>query len=53
MIFLAVLNGQPKELGLDQAIHCFINHRIDVCSGAPCSCCARRASASTSWKATR
>jgi DNA gyrase subunit A len=30
MIFLAVLNGQPKELGLDQAIHCFINHRIDV-----------------------
>jgi DNA gyrase subunit A len=30
MIFLAVLNGQPRELGLDQAIHCFINHRIDV-----------------------
>jgi DNA gyrase subunit A len=30
MIFLAVLNGQPKELGLDEAIRCFINHRIDV-----------------------
>ena len=30
MIFLAVLNGQPRELGLDQAIHCFIDHRIDV-----------------------
>ncbi|HWT67140.1 MAG TPA: DNA gyrase subunit A, partial [Terracidiphilus sp.] len=30
MIFLAVLNGQPKELGLDQAIHAFIDHRIDV-----------------------
>jgi len=30
MIFLAVLNGQPRELGLDQAIRCFINHRIDV-----------------------
>ncbi len=30
MIFLAVLNGQPKELGLDQAIHAFIDHRVDV-----------------------
>src|SRR5579862_2052520 len=30
MIFLAVLNGQPKEMGLDEAIKCFINHRIDV-----------------------
>jgi DNA gyrase subunit A len=30
MIFLAVLNGQPRELGLDQAIQCFIDHRIDV-----------------------
>jgi len=30
MIFLAVLHGQPRELGLDQAIRCFIDHRIDV-----------------------
>ena len=30
MIFLAVVNGQPRELGLDQAIRCFIEHRIDV-----------------------
>jgi DNA gyrase subunit A len=30
MIFLAVLNGQPRELGLDQAIGVFIDHRIDV-----------------------
>ncbi len=30
MIFLAVLNGQPRELGMDEAIRCFINHRIDV-----------------------
>jgi DNA gyrase subunit A len=30
MIFLAVLNGQPRELGLDQAIRAFINHRVDV-----------------------
>ena len=30
MIFLAVLNGQPKEFPLDEAIHAFIDHRIDV-----------------------
>ena len=30
MIFLAVLNGQPRELGLDEAIRAFIDHRIDV-----------------------
>ena len=30
MIFLAVLNGQPRELGLDQAIRAFLDHRIDV-----------------------
>ncbi len=30
MIFLAVLNGQPRELGLDQAIRAFIDHRVDV-----------------------
>jgi DNA gyrase subunit A len=30
MIFLAVLHGQPRELSLDQAIHAFIDHRVDV-----------------------
>jgi DNA gyrase subunit A len=30
MIFLAVVNGQPRELGLDNAIRVFIDHRIDV-----------------------
>jgi DNA gyrase subunit A len=30
MIFLAVVNGQPKEMGLVQAIQYFIDHRIDV-----------------------
>jgi DNA gyrase subunit A len=30
MIFLAVLNGQPKEFALDEAIRSFVNHRIDV-----------------------
>src|SRR5215510_10983672 len=30
MIFLAVVNGQPKEMGLKQAIQYFIDHRIDV-----------------------
>lgn len=30
MIFLAVVNGQPRELGLPQAIRHFLDHRIDV-----------------------
>src|SRR5215472_2255947 len=30
MIFLAVLNGQPREFSLDQAIRAFIDHRVDV-----------------------
>src|SRR6202161_311149 len=30
MIFLAVVNQQPKEMGLIQAILHFINHRVDV-----------------------
>ena len=30
MIFLAVVHGQPKEMGLIQAIQHFIDHRVDV-----------------------
>jgi DNA gyrase subunit A len=30
MIFLAVHNGQPKELPLDQAIGAFLDHRVEV-----------------------
>ncbi len=30
MIFLAVVNGQPRELPLPDAIRAFIDHRIDV-----------------------
>ena len=30
MILLAVVNGQPKEMGLITAIHHFIDHRVDV-----------------------
>ena len=30
MIFLAVVNGQPREMGLLQAIQYFVDHRIDV-----------------------
>jgi len=30
MIFLAVLNGQPREFPLDAAIRAFIDHRVDV-----------------------
>ncbi|HEY1649648.1 MAG TPA: DNA gyrase subunit A [Terracidiphilus sp.] len=30
MIFLAVVHGQPRELGMDAAIRVFIDHRIEV-----------------------
>jgi len=30
MIFLAVVNNQPKEMGLVQALQHFVDHRIDV-----------------------
>jgi DNA gyrase subunit A len=30
MIFLAVVNGQPKEMGLIEAIQYYIDHRVDV-----------------------
>ncbi len=30
MIFLAVVNGQPREMGLIQAIQHFIDHRVEV-----------------------
>jgi DNA gyrase subunit A len=30
MILLAIVNGQPKEMGLVQAIKHFIDHRVDV-----------------------
>jgi len=30
MIFLAVVNGQPREMGLIAAIQHFIDHRVDV-----------------------
>ena len=54
MIFLAVHNGQPKELGLPAAIHAFIDHRIDASfAAAPPSSSTRRASASTFCSATR
>jgi DNA gyrase subunit A len=30
MIFLAVVNGQPREMGLLQALQYFVDHRVDV-----------------------
>jgi DNA gyrase subunit A len=30
MIFLAIVHGQPKEMGLKQAIQHFIDHRVEV-----------------------
>ncbi len=53
MIFLAVVNGQPRELGcrMRSATSSIIASMLSV--GAPPTCCARRASASTSCWATR
>src|SRR5437899_6476342 len=30
MIFLAIANGAPREMGIVEALHHFIEHRIDV-----------------------
>ncbi|MFQ5663040.1 MAG: DNA gyrase subunit A [Terriglobia bacterium] len=30
MILLAIVNGQPKELGLIEALQLFVNHRLEV-----------------------
>jgi DNA gyrase subunit A len=30
MILLAIVRGQPREMGLIEAIQCFIDHRVDV-----------------------
>ena len=53
MIFLAVLNGQPKEFALDEAIRASSITASTWCSAALSICCARPASASIFWKATR
>jgi hypothetical protein len=53
MIFLAVINGQPRELPLPEAIRIFIDHRRTSSAAAPLFCCARRATASTSCSAIR
>jgi DNA gyrase subunit A len=43
MILLAVVNGQPREMGLIQAIKHFINHRVDVVRRRTAySCCKKR-----------
>ena len=51
MILLAVVNDQPKEMGLVQAIKHFIDHRVDVVRRRTRTCCRRRRTASTSSKA--
>ncbi len=53
MIFLAVLNGQPRELASTKPSAPSSITASMWCSAARSSCCARRASASTSSKATR
>ena len=51
MIFLAVVNGQPKEMGLVQAIQHFIDHRIDVVRRRTAYLLGKAKTASTSSKA--
>jgi len=51
MIFLAVVNGQPKEMGLIQAIKHFIDHRVDVVRRRTAFLLAKARTASTSSKA--
>ena len=51
MIFLAVLNGQPRELGLTRRSRLSSITASMLCSAARSSFSARPASARTSWKA--
>jgi DNA gyrase subunit A len=47
VIMLAIVNGQPRELGIIDVIKRFIwNTAWMWCGGAPISCCARHAPAS-------
>ena len=52
MILLAIVGGQPRELGLIPLLKLFIEHRAEWCGGARSSTCARPKSASTSCSAT-
>jgi len=44
VILLAIVNGQPRELGLLDALKRFIDHRVDVVRRRTDYCCARHAS---------
>ena len=53
VIMLSIVNGQPRELGL---IDCSSTSSITASkwsAAAPTTCCAKRASASTSCSASR
>ena len=51
MILLAVVNGQPREMGLIQTIKYFIEHRVDVVRRRTAFLLRRRKIASTFSKA--
>ena len=46
---LALVDGVPRTLRLDQMIRHWVAHQIRSSSGAPGSCCARPRSGRTSW----
>src|SRR5450432_967337 len=52
MILLAVVNNQPKEMGLVQAIKHFIDHRVDVVRRRTAFLLSKAKTASTFSKAT-
>ena len=51
MNLVALVDGQPRLLNLKQMLDYFPQHRREWSRAAPCSSCARRASAVTCWKA--
>ena len=53
MNMVALVDGQPRLLNLKQFLEFFLRTAARWSPGAPCSTCARRASAATCWKASR
>ena len=48
---LALVDGEPRLLSLKRALQLYVDHRVEVITGARTICCASRASGRTSWRA--
>ena len=53
MNMVALVDGQPRLLNLKQLLEASSRTAARSSRAAPCSSCARRASAATSWKVWR